>query len=151
MAATMTETSLDLFDTDRCAWALEQARLIREGRTDRIDLSMIAETLEEMTRSDRRELRSRLAVLLLHLLKWDHQPQRRSDSWVESVNTQQREIESLLDESPSLKRHIDAILPKAYADARRDAARETKLPLATFPETSPYSFEDAMNREVSLD
>jgi ribosomal protein L29 len=146
MAATMTTT---LFDKDRCSWALEQAALIRSGRTAEIDLGLIAETLEEMTRSDRRELRSRLAVLLQHLLKWRFQPSHRTPSWKRTIRTQRREIESLLDESPSLKRHIETLYPKAYEDARNDAADETGLPLDTFPETNPWSYDDAMTEVVT--
>ena len=94
-------------------------------------------------------LRSRLAVLLQHLLKWRFQPSHRTPSWKRTIRTQRREIESLLDESPSLKRHIETLYPKAYEDARNDAADETGLPLDTFPETNPWSYDDAMTEVVT--
>ena len=131
------------FDKDRCSWAEEQAHLIRAGRADEIDLFTIAEALEEMTRSDRRELRSRLTVLLLHLLKWRHQPSRRTPSWTRTIRTQRREIASLLEESPSLLRHLATLYPKADEDARADAAEETDLPVATFP-AEPIPYDEAM-------
>jgi hypothetical protein len=135
---------------DRCRWADEQARLIRTGRTNEVDLPLIAEVLEEMGRSDRRELRSRLAVLLQHLLKWDHQEHRRSQSWVDTVDEQQAELRSLLDESPSLAQFVAAELPKAYREAVRKAAKETKLPSSTFPPESPYTFQEAIEANIEM-
>ena len=96
-----------------------------------------------MTRPDRRELRSRLTVLLLHLLMWRHQPSRRRPSWTRTIRTQRREIANLLEESPSLQRHLATLYPKAYEDARADAAEETDLPVATFP-AEPILYDEAM-------
>jgi hypothetical protein len=86
-------------------------------------------------------------VLLLHLLKWDHQPERRSRSWDLSITTQRVEVDDVLTDNPGLKPRIPEALARAYRKARLDAAKETGLDEATFPKTCPYSFDEAMTRQ----
>ena len=130
-----------------CAWTVEQARLLRAGEFSEIDVENIAEEIESMGRSDRREIHSRLVVLLMHLLKWQYQKRARSRSWSSTILTQRREIEQLLAESPSLRPSFIQMFPKAYADARQQAALETGLRIGTFPETCAFTPEEALTRE----
>ena len=103
------------YDEDFQAWAKRNAELMREGKLSEIDTQRIAEELEDRGKSQRRELISRLAVLLTHVLRWQFQPDRRSDSWVSTIVTQRTEILLLLDHSPSLKSDMDASVEKAIA------------------------------------
>src|SRR5690348_7588387 len=115
------------YDEDFFAWTGEQAQLIRSGQFSSIDLENVAEELESMGRSVRRELRNRLATLLMHLLKWQYQPGLRSRSWSGTIREQRRQICDLLDESPSLKHLLALDLPSAYGLSAIKAVAETGL------------------------
>lgn len=132
------------YDQDAYAWALEQAALLRSGKLDQLDIEHLAEEIESMGKSERRALISQLARLLMHLLKWDHQPERRSRSWRLSIQDAQAKVARLLEDNPSLKAAMPELMAKAYEDARRAAAIETDMEPDSFPETCLYSFDDAM-------
>jgi hypothetical protein len=134
-----------LHDNDFYAWSLEQAALLREGRVGEADLATIAEEIESMGKTEKRELVSRLTVLLLHLLKWERQPTGRSNSWRLSIANARDEIADLLDDNPSLKPIIDDVMTSAYRYARRKAAIETDMSEEAFPARCPWSFVRAMD------
>ena len=135
------------YDQDYYGWALQQAALLRTGKLSEIDAQHLAEEIESMGRSERRQLTNRLEVLLLHLLKWRYQPHRREidgNSWLRLIREQRRRIPKLLRDNPSLQSVIADCLADAYDDARYGASDETGLPISTFPETCPYAFEQAI-------
>jgi len=136
-----------VYEADFHAWALEQAALLREGRLNAIDSANLAEELESMGRSEKRALVNRLAVLLLHLLKWRYQPSLRGNSWRLSIKEQRLRLASLLDDNPSLKSRLDRAIEDAYRLAVLEAERETGLAESTFPETCPFRFDDIMDHE----
>lgn len=129
---------------DAQAWYVEQAELLRARRFGELDVDVIAEELEDLGRSERRELRSRLAVVLAHLLKWQFQPERRGRSWLNSIERERDRIAVHLDDNPSLGREIGNIVAEAYRLARRDAAREAELALSLLPEDCPYAISDLL-------
>jgi hypothetical protein len=130
------------YEQDIVAWSQEQAALIRAGRFDRLDLQHIAEEIEDVGKSEQRELTSRMSVLLGHLLKWQYQPERRGASWRKTIAAQRKELAYNLDETPSLRaklaepRWIDVVWSKGAALA----ASETGLDC--FPETCVWSMDD---------
>lgn len=126
------------YDQDFQAWIDANVYLLREGRLGEADIEHIAEELESMGKRDLRQLKSRLQVLLMHLLKWQFQPARQSKSCLMSIDHQRDEIEALLLDSPSLRPRLDEMIERAYAKAVRDASRETDLPEERFPKTCPY-------------
>jgi hypothetical protein len=134
------------YDEDFYAWTVEQARLLREGEFAQIDIENVAEELESMGRGDKREIESRLTVLLVHLLKWQFQPAHRSSGWSGTIREQRRRIEKLLRESPSLRPMPAEALAEAYADAREDAAEETGLGEDAFPAECPFTAEEVLAR-----
>jgi Domain of unknown function DUF29 len=134
------------YEQDFYAWTLEQARLLRAGELSAIDPVNLAEEIESMGRRDRRELESRLTVLLTHLLKWQMQPDQRSRSWSATMREQRRQIEKLLRESPSLRPFVANVLAQAYSDAREDAADETGLPESAFPTECPFTLNEVLSR-----
>lgn len=135
------------YDTDYLCWLDHQASLLRAGAIDRLDRSHLAEELESMSRSERRQLRNRLIVLVMHLLKLQYQPQRRSRSWVVTVITQRIDIKLLLRESPSLKPSLAGVLADIYSRARQEAAEETQLPIDTFPEDCPFTLVQVFDED----
>ena len=141
-------TVSDLYDTDIARWADEQAAQLRRragGKDTTIDWLNVAEEIEAMGRSERRELTNRLKVLLAHLLKWRFQPDRRGRSWLSTIAEQRDTVTDLLDDNPSLRPKLVSIMARAYRDARRMAERETDLSEDTFPVACPWSFDQAMD------
>jgi hypothetical protein len=136
------------YEADFHAWAMRNARLLRQGRLTDLDIEHIAEELESMGASERRELLSRLQVLLLHLLKYQFQPERRGKSWLLTINHQRTAIERLLEQSPSLARMLDdAQLGKVYGKAVRDAIIETDLDRHLFPTECPYALIQVLDED----
>src|SRR5262245_11269344 len=84
------------YDADLYGWAVQQAKLLREGRLSEIDAPNIAEELDDVGNEQYDKLETALAVLLMHLLKWDHQPNKRGRSWENTVREQRRRVERVL-------------------------------------------------------
>jgi hypothetical protein len=135
---------------DVFGWVGQQIELLRAGRVNEIDAANIAEELSDVAHNQYDKLESALRVLMLHLLKWDHQPTHRSRSWASSVRTQRRHIERVLRKNPSLKPHRDEAVTDGYADARDEAAEETGLAVAAFPISCPYDWSMIMTRIVEF-
>jgi hypothetical protein len=129
------------YDRDFYAWTNEQAALLRAGKLGQADLAHIAEEIESMGKTEKRELVSRLTVLLLHLLKWRFQPELRGASWRLSVEEQRIQVASHLGDNPSLKALLTTAIGDAYRLAVIGARRETGLDAATFPSICPWSFD----------
>ena len=138
-------TKSALYDQDFYAWSSQQAALLRSGNLSQADLENIAEEIDSMGRTEKRELVSRLTVLLLHLLKWQFQPKKRGKSWQLSVDEQRFQATSHLADNPSLKARLPEAIAEAYHVAIIKAARETRLSKSTFPASCPYSFEQMMD------
>jgi hypothetical protein len=116
------------------------------GQFEQVDWENVAEEIESLGRSEKRELKSRLEVLLQHLLKWEFQPERRGASWEMTINEQRDRIEDLLADSPSLKPYLETILAEAYRRACRAASLETAIELENFPVECPYSIGQILDR-----
>lgn len=144
--ATMTQARVR-YEDDLFAWTQEQAALLRAHAADGIDWENLAEEIESMGGRDRRELESRLAVVLLHLLKWQAQPALRGSGWRKTLRTQRREIRKLLKQSPSLRREVPGLLREAYADAVKDAIDETGLRADVFSGACPYAADDVLDED----
>jgi hypothetical protein len=134
-----------LYDTDFYAWANEQAALLRAGRLTEADTGNIAEEIESMGKSERRELVSRLSALLLHLLKWRYQPGYRGNSLRLSIEEQRLRVTDRLDDNPSLKSQLSEAMRTACRFARLQAAIETGFDTGIFPAYNPFTFEQAMS------
>jgi Domain of unknown function DUF29 len=132
------------YETDIVAWANEQARLIRAGQFDQLDLAHIAEEIEDVGKSEQRELASRMAVLLMHLLKWQFQPDRKSTSWTRTIREQRKRVLLALKDTPSLSKdlHNPDWLAATWADAVVQAIKETGM--GAFPESCPWSMADVL-------
>jgi hypothetical protein len=139
-----------LYETDETAWLDATAELVRLGRFDQVDAPSLAEYLTDMARRDRREVESRLIVLLAHVLKWAHQPDRRSGGWRATVIEQRQELDGLLGRGV-LRAHAEAVLPDAYRKAVERAVAETGLPPDTFPTACPYSLDQLLSPDVLAD
>lgn len=132
-------------DEDFALWAEQQGALLRAGRFDSLDVPNLAEELESLGRADKYQILHRLEVLLAHLLKWEFQPEGRTNSWKATIVEQRARIRRLLEESPSLRRYPETVLANAYVIGLNTALTETGLPEAALPDRCPYSIEQVLD------
>jgi len=140
-----------LYEQDFFEWTVRNAQLLRAGRFQEADLEHIAEEIEDMGRSERPELRSRLRVLLSHLLKWKYQSSRCSRSWRATIDVQREELVYLLQQMPSLRRYLRDELPVVYPVAVKGAISETDLADEVFPPACPLSFDQILDADFFPD
>jgi len=136
------------YDKDIILWSKQQARLLRAGRFSELDIEHLADEIEDVGKSEKRELASRMAVLLAHLLKWSRQPRKRSNSWRATINDQRKQIALAIKATPSLKgvmRDPDW-QEVTWLDARAQARGETGLPEEDLPEACPWTMEQAADQ-----
>ncbi len=133
------------YETDFYLWTQQQAALLRQGQLQAVDVANLAEEIESMGKSDRRTLGSHLRSVLLHLLKWRYQPERRGASWESSIRNGRDEVEAILADSPSLVPQLPTLLETEYRRSRRNAVSETGLPAMTFPEACPFTVEQILD------
>ncbi len=136
-----------LYDEDFLVWTEETVRLLRAGRFDELDVDHVAEEIEDMGKSQKHQLRSRLRKLILHLLKWEHQPERRSTSWRRTINSQRVELRDLFADSPSLQSLMEESMARTYQDAVHEAILETGLPADSFPSRCRFTPEQILDRD----
>lgn len=137
--------SLSTHENDFYAWTQEQVQLLKTGQHHQIDWHNIAEEIEDMGRSEKRQLESRLEVLIMHLLKWQFQPNLRSRSWQLTIKEQRLRLQKLLQKNPSLQSHLTEGIQEVYPLATISAERETGLSL--FPENCLYTFTEILDSE----
>ncbi|MEI6706110.1 MAG: DUF29 domain-containing protein [Methylococcales bacterium] len=139
------------YQKDFYAWTQEQAALLKAGRLHELDLINLLEEIETMGRSEKRELDSRLTVLLVHLLKWHYQSGRRSKSWQLTIEGQRDNCFDVLDDNPSLKPQLNELINRAYSKARTLAAKETDLDKSVFPITCSWTLAQILDNEFYPD
>jgi len=132
------------YEKDFVAWADEQSMLLEQERFAELDLIHLIEEVRDLGRRERDAIESQLIRLLLHLLKWQYQPEKRGSSWEVSIKNARKQIKRLIEKYPVLAKHIENenTFYLCYKHAREDAADETELPIETFPPACPYCLED---------
>jgi hypothetical protein len=143
----------DLYHTDFHAWIARQADLLRAGRVGDIDTAHLAEELEDMGKSNGRELQSRLVILVAHLLKWRFQLHDLAERWREfegkrwrdTIIEQRAQISGLLEDSPSLQAGAEDALARAYPKARSLALKQTGLPEHSIPTDCPFRLDSVLD------
>lgn len=140
-------TATTSYDTDIIAWANEQARLLRAGLFSQLDIEHIAEEIEDVGKSEQRELENRMAVLLAHLLKWQHQSERRGNRWRNTIRDQRERIARRIDKTPSLKADLEdeTWWRGVWADALDIAVKETGLFYEAFTDSRTWRFDQIMD------
>jgi hypothetical protein len=139
------------YNQDFYSWTQEQANLLKTGQLNSLDIPNLIEEIESMGRSEKRELESRLTVLLLHLLKWKYQEVRRSRSWQLSIDEQRIKFEEVLEDNPSLKPHLDGLLKRAYRLATIQASRETNISKNVFPVSCQWELSEIIKEDFYPD
>lgn len=135
-----------LYEKDFYAWTVETVNQLRSRQLNKIDIDHLAEEVESMGANQRKQLQSRLEILLMHLLKLQYQPEyENKGSWLRTIREQRKRLNDLLNENPSLKSRIDDTIFKAYDYAKDSAVSETGLNISTFPTNPPYTKEQILN------
>ena len=137
----------DLYEADETAWLEAMAELIRAGKYKDLDYAHLSEYLSDMAMRDRREVQSRLRILLAHVLQWESRKKKRTGSRKATILRQRDELELLL-ESAALRSHAEVVLPRIYATAVELAAVETGVPAETFPRECPYTVERLLAEDL---
>ncbi|MTJ47918.1 DUF29 domain-containing protein [Dolichospermum sp. UHCC 0259] len=137
-------TNDNLYDQDFYLWIETISKQLKAGKFAEIDLANLIEEIESMGKSEKRELKSRLIVLLMHLLKWQYQPEKRSESWRSTITEQRICIELLLEDSPSLQPLLIEIFADCHEKARLKASEETGIKLNFFPKESPFTLAETL-------
>ncbi|MDZ8034477.1 DUF29 domain-containing protein [Nostoc sp. DedSLP04] len=134
----------NLYEQDFYLWTQTIAQQLKENNFNEIDIPNLIEEIESMGRSEKRELKNRLIVLLMHLLKWQYQPEKRSESWRSTISEQRICIETLLEDSPSLQPLLAEVFEDCYQKACLKASDETGIKLNFFPKESPFTLEETL-------
>lgn len=134
-------------DEDFYGWAMTEASLLRQHKWSELDIEHVAEELESMGASEKREIRSRMEQLLKHLLKWQYQSDLQCKSWRNSIRNQRKALLAVIKDNPSLNPTIPEYVKDVYEDALEGAVEETGIYKENFPAQCPYSFEQIMNDE----
>jgi len=140
-----TSENADIYNRDYCLWIDSMMQLLREGKFSEIDIPNLLEELDDMSGSQKDALESNLEVILMHLLKYCFQPQLRSRSWLLTIFEHRNRLKKAFKRSPSLQRYYQEIFLECYQTARKMASIETGLPISDFPETIPFTPEQALD------
>jgi hypothetical protein len=135
----------DLYERDFYAWTQEQASKLRARAHNTVDWENVAEEIEGVGASEKREIRNRLKVLILHLLKWRYQPERRKEGWRLTIDEQRDSIAAVIEDSPSLQSFPADVAARSYRDAVRKAHDETGLPVDAFPAENPFTIAEVLD------
>ena len=140
-------TSQTLYEQDYYQWLTVTAEKLRQGKLTEIDVVNLIEEIEDMGRSERKAVRSNLRILLMHLLKYKYQPEKRTNSWLFTIVEHRKRLQQSLQDSPSLKPYFLEVFDESYQDAIDLATAETGLPRKTFPDQSPFNPQETLNSE----
>jgi predicted DNA-binding ribbon-helix-helix protein len=144
-------TDKTLYESDFYLWLATTAQLLRNGNFSGIDLDNLIEEIEGMARKEKQALKSNLRILLMHLLKWKYQTDKRTNSWRSTIREHRKRLKDAFADSPSLKPYYLEIFADGYQDARELASDETGLSLDTFAVDSPFTHEETLNEDYLPD
>ena len=142
---------LDLYDCDYAAWVEQTALLLRDRQFEAVDLENLIDELEDMSRREKRSLTSNVRVILMHLLKYKFQAEKRSRSWLVTLREHRIRSAEILADSPSLQNYLSDQFELCYAQARREAGDETGLEIEEFPIESPFTVSQCLDENFRPD
>ena len=144
-------TAKTLYESDFYLWLATTAQLLHQGNFAELDLDNLIAEIEGMAREEKQALKSNLRILVMHLLKWKYQYDKRTNSWRSTIREHRKRIKDVFDDSPSLKPYYLQIFADGYQDARELASDETGLSLDIFPVDSPFTHEETLNEDYLPD
>lgn len=145
LSITESKQTSDLYEEDYHLWLMNTIHQLQHGKLPEVDMVNLIEELEAMGRSEKSAIESNLRILLMNLLKYKYQSEKRTNSWLFTIREHRKRLRNDFKNSPSLKRYFLEVFQECYQDARELAADETGLSINTFPVESPFSQEDTLN------
>jgi hypothetical protein len=139
------------YDQDFAAWIDAQVAALRDRRFDALDLDHLIDEVEGVGKSEFRAFTSAIELILVHMLKWDYQPEKRSRSWRTTIHDQRRAAAKLIKQNPSFKSRIGEAIADAYEAVPSLVERETTIPAERLPAVSPYDWEQILHRLHDFD
>jgi hypothetical protein len=139
-----------LYYQDYYLWLEKMAEVLRRRHPEELDWNNLLEEIETLGRSEQKAVKSNLRIVLHHLLKWQYQPEKRSQSWLNSIIEHRQRLQDDFEMSPSLMRYCQEVFESAYIQARKAAAQETGLPLNHFPENCPFTLEETLQENWGI-
>ena len=140
-----TERSESLYEQDYCLWLQSTIAALRSRSLEAVDIDNLVEELADLGRSERKAVYSNLRVLLIHLLKWKYQPQKRTTSWRMTIAEHRQRLEESFEVSPSLRRYTQECFASCYQAARRGSSAQTEMSVDSFPEACPFEPEQVLD------
>ena len=138
-------------DDDYAAWISHQVEALKAGRFNELDIEDLTDEVESLAKRDFKALRSAIRIIILHMLKWDYQPEERGSSWRRSINAARKRVWGELESSPSFRSRIPEAIEFAFPHAREEAWEQTGVyKLRSEPKVCPYNFDDIMFRPHEL-
>ncbi|HAX78289.1 MAG TPA: DUF29 domain-containing protein [Cyanobacteria bacterium UBA11372] len=147
MTTELQASQKSIYDTDFVGWVETTVEQLRTQDYANVDWENLIEEIEDMGKSEKRAIYSNLKILLLHLLKYRYQPEKRSNSWLASMVEHRQRIKKAFKESPSLQPYFTEIFNECYQDARELAAAETGMAIDEFPAETPFTHEEVLNSD----
>ncbi|MDZ8086565.1 MAG: DUF29 domain-containing protein [Nostoc sp. DedQUE12b] len=139
--------SQTLYETDYLQWLETTVEKLQSQDYANVEWENLIEEIADMVRNERRSLKSNLIVILMHLLKWQFQPDKRSGSWEGSIIEHRRCVKEALNDSPSLKSYFEIVFAECYTQAVKQAKAETGLSMESFPLKCPYQLAEVTDDE----
>jgi len=136
-----------LYDQDFMLWVENTVQLLKKRRLTELDLENLIDEVEDMGRNQKHALESNLTILLMHLLKWQYQSAKRSNSWKFTIREHRQRLQKIFRDSPSLKRYCEQVFHDCYQDAKSLASDETGLEITLFPIESPYALIETLDQD----
>jgi hypothetical protein len=143
-----TDPKPSLYEQDFYLWIQRTIELLKKGKLEQLDLENLIEEIDSMGKSQRKEHKTRLTVLIEHLLKlqyWTTEKEYNVRGWLNTIVEQRRQITYILADSPSLKPVLNDIFLDCYQDARSDTLRKYQLPATLFPQESPFCLLEVLD------
>ena len=135
----------DLYDQDYYLWIMRTIELLNQKKFSELDLTNLVEEIEDMGKSEKKSITSNLRILLMHLLKYKYQSDKRTNSWLFTIVEHRKRLQEAFKVSPSLRRYYEEVFLDCYQDARELASAETGLSVEIFSEVCPFTQEEALN------
>ncbi|MCT7961900.1 DUF29 domain-containing protein [Laspinema sp. D1] len=148
MATPLEPVSEILYDNDYNLWVMETVKQLEKRDFESVDWQNLIEEVSDLSRQQKKKLKSLLRNLWEHLLKstyWESEVERNQFHWQGEIRNFRKQIQDELADSPSLKKYLQEIHGECYQDAREIVSDKSQLPLRHFPETMTVTLEQVLD------
>jgi hypothetical protein len=135
---------VDIYNTDFVAWLMQQAAALRARQWDQLDVEHLAEEIDGLAALERRELRSRIRFIVTRLISAQQPRPAFRAGPQELIEAEQDALGMLLEDNPTLRAELAAVIHSVYPRARRAAARDLGIAVENLPDHNPFTLEEIL-------